>query len=73
LIKLIALFIEERKRRQKMIENNKNEVHENDKLLTIIMILLNTSVLASIGLIIWSVFSIVENSTAITKFMNGSY
>lgn len=56
-----------------MIENGKNEVHENDKLFTTIMAFLNISVFVIVGGIIWSSYSIVENSTAIAKFLNGSF
>jgi hypothetical protein len=56
-----------------MIENSKNEVQESDKLLTAIMALLNITLVVLVGVCIWSVFSVVENSTAVAKFMNGSF
>lgn len=56
-----------------MIENSENNVYENDGLLTALMALLNVLAVAMIGLVVWSIYSIVENSTAISKLMNGSF
>lgn len=56
-----------------MIENGKNAVHENDKLLGAIMVLLNISMIVLVGVIVWSIFSIVENSAALAKLINGSF
>lgn len=55
-----------------MIENSKNEVYENGGLLKALMALLNIAAVAMVGLVIWSVYSIVENSTAIARIMDGS-
>lgn len=56
-----------------MIKNDKDNVQENDKFLTVIMTLLNISVVALVGVVVWSVLSIAEKSAAITKIMNGSF
>jgi flagellar basal body-associated protein FliL len=56
-----------------MIENNKKQVEENDKLLTVMMALLNLSILVSVGVVIWSVNSAAQNSNAITKIINGGF
>lgn len=56
-----------------MIENGKNEVYKDDPLLRAIADLLNISVPLVFGVLVWSIFSIIENSTAIAKIMNGSF
>ena len=56
-----------------MIENGKNKVQENDRLLTALMALLNIAAVAIVGLVIWSIYSIAQNSMAIAKIMNGGF
>ncbi len=56
-----------------MIENGRKEVQKADKLITTVMAMLNISVLILIGLICWSVYVLFDNSTAIAKFLNGSF
>jgi hypothetical protein len=56
-----------------MIENGKNKLQEDDRLLTTLMTLLNILAILLVGLVIWSAYSIFENSAALVQIMNGRF
>ncbi len=55
------------------MKNEPKEMQQTDTLLTVTMTLLNIAVVLTIGATIWLVHSLVQNSTVISKLINGSF
>jgi hypothetical protein len=53
-----------------MIEKRNNEIYESDKWLTMLMALLNFSVIAVFGVIFWSVYMVIENSAIFVRLID---
>ncbi len=56
-----------------MIEKRKSDIYGNDKLISVILVLMISTVAVAVGVLVWSLFSIAQHSIALTRLIDGSF